>query len=101
MHHAEVMMNHFVELFVPWLFLVPVRCVRLFAGCISLFFMACIALTGNYAYINHITAVPMIACFDDAFLCHLFSSAALDEARVADQVSGSGRSTFWSCFFSG
>lgn len=101
-HRAEVLLNHVVELIVPWFFLAPFTEVRRFAACISLFFMICIACTGNYAYINHITAVPMLACLDDAFLSGLFSTKTLNEARVADQECGSKECrSWWPYIFSG
>jgi hypothetical protein len=31
-------------------------------------FMAVIAAGGNYAFLNHLTAVPMLVALDDAFL---------------------------------
>lgn len=101
-HKGEVLLNHLVELVVPWFFLVPICEVRRFAACISLFFMVCIACTGNYAYINHITAVPMIACLDDALLAYLFSTSVVNEACMAHQVCKRQESrSWWSYVISG
>ncbi|EKX46511.1 hypothetical protein GUITHDRAFT_138242 [Guillardia theta CCMP2712] len=79
MHHAPpaalqlgVVANHAVELAVPWLILFPCRAVRLFAGVSSILFMLGIALTGNYAFLNHLTCVPLLACLDDKFLHSFF-----------------------------
>lgn len=58
-----------IELVLPWGFLIPLRAARLAAAVGSICFMAVIAMGGNYAFLNHLTAVPMFMALDDAFLC--------------------------------
>lgn len=68
----SVLFNHICELVVPWfLFLPQVFCS--FAGWVFLFFQVSIAITGNYAWINALTIVMIIPCFDDRVLKRLFS----------------------------
>ena len=74
-HSAGVLTNHFVELVLPWGFLVPIRCVRLAAALMSVLFMATIAVSGNYAFLNHLTMVPLLVCLDDRFLDLLLPKA--------------------------
>eukprot|EP00944_MAST-04C_sp_MAST-4C-sp1_P002487 g2487.t1 len=68
MHNLEVLGNHFVELVLPWLFLSPWRSPRHFAGVLHVVFQIILILGGNYAFLNHLTIVPCLALFDDAFL---------------------------------
>ena len=67
-HYLEVLANHFVELVLPWLFLSPWRTPRHFAGVIQISFQIVLILGGNYAFLNHLTIVPCLALFDDAFI---------------------------------
>ncbi|KAK3276211.1 hypothetical protein CYMTET_15698 [Cymbomonas tetramitiformis] len=79
-HKAEVLVNHFAELAAPWSLLAPLRRVRHVGAVVQMFYQACIISTGNYAFINWITLVPFVACFDDRVLALLFSE---DTCRYA------------------
>ena len=64
----ETFVNHFVELVVPWLMFVPIKnCIR-FAGVMQIGFMFGIYVSGNLSFLNVLTMVPSLACFDDEFL---------------------------------
>lgn len=64
---AETLVNHFVELVVPWFMLMPsVYCVR-FAGVVQIGFMIAIYVSGNLSFLNVLTMVPSLACLDDGF----------------------------------
>lgn len=81
----ETLANHMIELVLPWGFLVPMRACRLTAAAGSIGFMAVIASGGNYAFLNHLTAVPMLVCLDDAFLraCRAAVPGALHPSNIA------------------
>jgi hypothetical protein len=71
MHHAPhaahalgVLFNHFVELVVPW-FAFGFRRARHAAGALLVFFQATLIATGNLSFLNWLTIVPALACFDD------------------------------------
>jgi hypothetical protein len=64
---ASVLYNHAAELGAPWLVFWP-RAGRLLAGTIMLVFQATLILSGNLSFLNWLTIVPIVACFDDAAL---------------------------------
>ena len=47
---------------------VTLRSPRHFAGVLHVGFQIILMLGGNYAFLNHLTIVPCLALFDDAFL---------------------------------
>ncbi|MBT3784574.1 lipase maturation factor family protein [bacterium] len=64
-----VAFNHFVELVVPFFFFGP-RILRHFAGSLTLLFQLVLILSGNLSWLNWLTAIICLSCFDDRFLCH-------------------------------
>jgi hypothetical protein len=69
-HHAGVVINHIVEVILP-LFVFGPRRLRLIAGVGMAMFQGILILSGNLAFLNWLTLVPILACFDDAFLRRL------------------------------
>ncbi|KAL3766507.1 hypothetical protein ACHAW5_001176 [Stephanodiscus triporus] len=67
-HRFEVLSNHFVELAAPFLLLLPLRSWRLTGGVIQIMFQLILIASGNLSFLNWLTIVPAICCFDDAFL---------------------------------
>jgi hypothetical protein len=66
-HAAGVVINHLVEVVLPWFAFGPRR-LRLIAGLGMLGFQVILILSGNLAFLNWLTVVPVIALFDDDFL---------------------------------
>jgi len=67
LHKAETLFTHFVELVAPWgLFLPPPF--RYITGILMLVFQGTLILSGNLSWLNYITIVLCIPCFDDKFL---------------------------------
>ncbi len=62
-----VIWNFFIELAVPWFCFWPRHC-RHVAGLLMISFQAILICSGNLAFLNWLTIVPFIACFDDGFL---------------------------------
>jgi hypothetical protein len=56
--------NHAVELIAPFFVFGPRR-LRLIAGLLMLGFQGVLILSGNLAFLNWLTVVPILACFDD------------------------------------
>lgn len=84
-HKIEVLSNHFVELVAPWLFIwpgLPVS-VRRTGGLIQLVFQSVLISSGNLGFLNWLTMVPAIMCFDDAFLGRFCSPVTQSAARSA------------------
>jgi hypothetical protein len=69
-HAAGVAFNHFVELIAPFLVLCGRR-PRLFAGGCFVAFQVFLILSGNLSFLNWLTIVPALACFDDRSLAPL------------------------------
>lgn len=66
-HQAGVLFNHFVELVVPFLVFGP-RKARLFAGTLIIAFQLSLISSGNLSFLNWLTIVIAMSCFDDDFL---------------------------------
>lgn len=69
-HRIETMGNHIVELLCPWLLLMP-RPFRLVGGTIQILFQGILIASGNLSFLNWLTALPAIFCFDDLSLFSL------------------------------
>jgi len=70
LHVVGVLFNHFVELVVPWFaFGFALRPWRHAAGVLLVALQVVLILSGNLSFLNWLTIVPALACFDDsAFL---------------------------------
>ncbi|HXU79298.1 MAG TPA: lipase maturation factor family protein [Methylomirabilota bacterium] len=66
-HKLGVLWNHLVELVVPWFAFGP-RLARHIAGALLVLFQISLILSGNLSFLNWLTAVPALACFDDSLL---------------------------------
>ena len=66
-HKASVLFTHFVELIVPWGYFAP-RFVVYAAGIFTVAFQILLILSGNLSWLNYLTLLLCIPCFDDAFL---------------------------------
>ncbi|CAH2307372.1 lipase maturation factor 1 [Pelobates cultripes] len=82
-HQFETLFNHFIELVVPF-FMFLGRRMCLIHGVLQILFQVLLILSGNLSFLNWLTIVPSLACFDDASLTFLFSSK---EGSVKHQVS--------------
>jgi hypothetical protein len=69
-HRAGALFNHFVELVVPFMVLGP-RGIRHVAGVLLVLFQAILISSGNLSFLNWLTIVPALACFDDGFWMRL------------------------------
>ncbi|KAL5020902.1 hypothetical protein ScPMuIL_000057 [Solemya velum] len=70
-HKFETMTNHFVELPAPFLLLLN-RPLRMAGGLIQIVFQVVLIISGNLSFLNWLTILPNIACFDDASLACMF-----------------------------
>jgi hypothetical protein len=69
-HALGLLFNHFVELVVPW-FAFGFRPYRHAAGALLVAFQVSLILTGNLSFLNWLTIVPALACFDDTALSRI------------------------------
>jgi hypothetical protein len=84
-HQAGVLVNHVVELAVPWFIFVPWRNIRHLAGLLSIGLQVLLILSGNLAFINWVTIVPFLAVFDDSFWRKVLPRFIV---RMADNARG-------------
>jgi hypothetical protein len=88
-HRASVLFNHLVELVVPWFAFGPRRA-RHVAGSLLVAFQVLLILSGNLSFLNWLTIVPALACFDDGALGRLLPAAI--RGRVLARAKGAGPS---------
>ena len=85
-NQLAVLTNNLVELILPFILFFPWRKLRqIAAGCMILF-MISVAISGNLAWLNHLTIIPAICAFDDQSLAWLFSAREIQNARLAQKV---------------
>ncbi|HJQ84690.1 MAG TPA: lipase maturation factor family protein [Candidatus Binatia bacterium] len=77
-----VVFNHLAELVVPWFVFGP-RLVRHAAGIVLVAFQAFLIASGNLSFLNWLTLVPIVACFDDAFLARFLPKRLVARAERA------------------
>src|SRR2546425_4661062 len=82
----ETAWNHFVELVVPWFSFGP-RLARHVAGVLLVTFQIFLIISGNLSFLNYLTIIPFLACFDDTFLRHFLPRAVVKRAERAAQES--------------
>ncbi|KAM9426120.1 lipase maturation factor 1 isoform 2-T3 [Pholidichthys leucotaenia] len=72
-HRFETLSNHFIELIAPF-FTFMGRRMCMVNGAIQILFQLVLIVSGNLSFLNWLTIVPSLACFDDAALGFLFRS---------------------------
>ncbi|XP_030728103.2 lipase maturation factor 1 isoform X3 [Lagenorhynchus albirostris] len=72
-HRFETLSNHFLELVVPF-FVFLGRQMCILHGALQILFQMVLIISGNLSFLNWLTIVPSLACFDDATLGFLFPS---------------------------
>nr|ACS83700.1 lipase maturation factor 1 [uncultured bacterium AOCefta2] len=88
-HFGGACFNHFVELVVPWFGFWP-WITRRVAGALMLSFQIILILSGNLSFLNWLTIVPILACFDDGMLrCALPKFLVVRAERAAAEAKKS------------
>src|SRR5207247_587903 len=77
-----VLFNHVAELVAPWFAFWP-RAARHVAGGVLLAFQVSLILSGNLSFLNWLTIVPILACFDDSLLRHMLPGSLVARAERA------------------
>src|SRR4029078_2962172 len=88
-HKLEVLWNHFLELIVPWFSFGP-RTARHVAGVLLVTFQIFLIISGNLSFLNYVTIIPFLACFDDTFLRHFLPSRVV---KCAERAAGESEPT--------
>src|SRR5436189_3505000 len=89
-HRIETFWNHFVELIVPWFSFGP-RTARHIAGILLVSFQVFLIISGNLSFLNYVTIIPFLACFDDTFLRRILPKSLVRRAEEAAQQAKPSR----------
>ncbi len=81
-HKFGVLWNHFVELIVPFFIFIP-GLVSNIAGILLVTFQLFLILSGNLSFLNWLTIVPALACFDDNFLRKFFPKRIISKIDLS------------------
>ncbi len=81
-HRAGALFNHLAELIAPWLVL-DGRRARHLGGAIMLLFQLTLILSGNLSFLNWLTIVPILACFDDGLWRRVLPRRLVARAEAA------------------
>lgn len=87
-HRAGVLFNHCAELAAPFFYFAPARLCAA-AGAVTVVFQGFIMLSGNLSWLNLLTIVLAIPCFDDARLAALL--------RLSPGAAGPTPAAFSAC----
>lgn len=82
-HQLGVVFNHVTEVVAPWFAFGP-RVARHVAGTVMVAFQISLILSGNLSFLNWLTIVPALACFDDRFLRRVLPARI---TRAADHAA--------------
>jgi hypothetical protein len=82
--------NHLAELIAPWLVFWP-RLARHIGGTIIVLFQLVLVLSGNLSFLNWLTIIPALACFDDGFWSKILPKPIVNRAALASMSSVSGK----------
>jgi hypothetical protein len=74
--------NFLAELIAPWFIFWP-RIARHIAGCVIVILQIILIFSGNLSFLNWLTIVPALACFDDGFWSRLLPRALVRRAEEA------------------
>jgi hypothetical protein len=88
-HAAGTLFNHVVELIAPFFILAPRRW-RHVAAATMLALQVTLIASGNLSFLNWLTLVPIVACFDDKLLARVLPARL---AAAADRAATDARSS--------
>ena len=89
-HRLGVAFNHVAELIAPWFAFGP-GLARHVAGSVLLALQVFLILSGNLSFLNWLTIVPILACFDDGALARVLPARLVARARVAAVAAAPSR----------
>ena len=81
-----VLFNFLAEMISPWFAFYP-RAARRIAGVILVLFQINLILSGNLSFLNWLTIIPALACFDDGFWAKLLPKQLVRHASVAAKTA--------------
>jgi Lipase maturation factor len=89
-HKVGTAWNHFIELIVPCFSFYP-RLARHTAGVLLITFQIILIISGNLSFLNYVTIIPFLACFDDTFLARVLPDVLVRRALRCTEQSQPSR----------
>jgi hypothetical protein len=93
-HQGGVLFNHLVELVAPLFAFGPAPARRV-AGALFVLFQLILIASGNLAFLNWLTIVPALACFDDGILSRVLPRRLVAVARARTTSAEASRGSLW------
>ena len=85
-HKLGALWNHLNELIAPWFIFGPRRS-RHVAGFLLVSFQVILILSGNLSFLNWVTIIPALACFDDSWFARILPQSLTQRAVQASAVA--------------
>ena len=85
-----VWFNHLAELVAPWFVFWP-RLARHIAGSVIVVFQISIIISGNLSFLNWLTIIAALACFDDGFWARLLPRRLVQKSQEAAALAEESR----------
>ncbi|MDB5031417.1 lipase maturation factor family protein [Mucilaginibacter sp.] len=82
MLRTGIWFNWLAELVAPWFVFWP-RLARHIAGSVIALFQVALMFSGNLSFLNWLTVVPALACFDDGFWAGVLPKRLVQKAKAA------------------
>jgi len=89
-HKLGALWNHLNELIAPWFVFGP-RGPRHVAGFLLVSFQVILILSGNLSFLDWVTIIPALACFDDSRLARIFPRGLTQRALQASATASISR----------
>lgn len=80
-----VLGNHIVEIIIPFFYFLPPP-FRYIAGGATIFFQGSLIFTGNFSWLNYITVIMSLACFDDVFFNLFFNLSSYEHVASSGPI---------------
>lgn len=90
--------NWLAELAAPWFVFWP-RLARHMAGVVIVLFQVNLILSGNLSFLNWLSIVPALACFDDGFWSRLLPGGLVRKAKAAAANARESKSMLRTAWF--
>jgi Lipase maturation factor len=87
---SGVLFNHLAELVAPWFVFWPILARRV-AGAIIVLFQITLLAGGNLSFLNWLTIVPALACFDDVVWAKVLPRRIVHRAELAAKFASESR----------
>ena len=84
-HKLGVLYAHFVSIIVPFFIFGPIRKIRYVAGFLLLLFQVILLINGNYAFLNILAIIGIVAVFDDKLFKKILPKFIVRKAEFAEK----------------